>query len=536
VKRSILLTAACLALCAQEEIPTFRSGTTLVEFTVVAVDGKGNPVTDLRKEEFAVTEQGKPREIAIFRFEGASAATGPEPLPPGVFTNRVEYTTGPPRNITAILLDGLNTLPQDQAAAREQVMRYLREIEPGTRVAVYALGAGLTVLHDFTDDAASLRARMEESLKRVPVHTSQDVLDLECFAATFRSLAAVSPCSVVELFLRQPDEGASAETTYYQTAADRRREATLAALEALGDHLAGIPGRKNLVWIGGGISIHSVTGAQRVGNVHHGFRSYEARIRRTAERLASQGVAVYPVDALAMQRGMGPPPRRTGRGSSPKLEMMANIVSNYQPESANDLLAAVTGGRVTRMTGDLTKGIELAASDRSASYTIGFYAGEPDGKWRKMDVKSKRRGVRLTFRQGYTAEAPAEQPVDWSEAQWRSAIANPAGSTAIHLDARLDSGDADLRALLLQIDGVSFRKAGDKIEADLDIVIAEKTAIGDAAYHIETVKIAAADAQTTALRYRYGWKIKPETAALRVLVRDRLTGRLGALDLPARSR
>lgn len=53
---------------------TFRAGTTLVEFTIVALDDKGNPVTDLTREDLVVTEQGQPREVVFFRFEGA-----PEP-------------------------------------------------------------------------------------------------------------------------------------------------------------------------------------------------------------------------------------------------------------------------------------------------------------------------------------------------------------------------------------------------------------------------------------------------------------------------
>jgi hypothetical protein len=53
--------AACLAAalgCLGQQVPTFRAGTTLVEFTVVAVDAKGEPVLDLAAREMRITEHG----------------------------------------------------------------------------------------------------------------------------------------------------------------------------------------------------------------------------------------------------------------------------------------------------------------------------------------------------------------------------------------------------------------------------------------------------------------------------------------------
>ena len=78
----------------------------------------------------------------------------------GLFTNRPEYSPGQARNVTAIVIDTLNTLPEDQMAVKAQVMQYLRALAPNTRVAVYALGSNLRILHDFTDDLEALRARL----------------------------------------------------------------------------------------------------------------------------------------------------------------------------------------------------------------------------------------------------------------------------------------------------------------------------------------------------------------------------------------
>src|SRR5436853_7005019 len=76
----------------QTQAPTFRTGTTLVELTIVAQDGKGNAVTDLTKDDLLLIDGQRPRDIAFFRFDGG---TGPVrsaalPLPEGFATNHPE--------------------------------------------------------------------------------------------------------------------------------------------------------------------------------------------------------------------------------------------------------------------------------------------------------------------------------------------------------------------------------------------------------------------------------------------------------------
>jgi hypothetical protein len=108
-----------------------------------------------------IHQNGKPQPVAFFRFEGSAfgpnaVETKHEPIAPGIFTNRTEYFPGPARNVTAIVIDTLNTLPEDQVAVKAQVMQYLRALAPNTRVALYALGSNLRILHDFTDDLDAL--------------------------------------------------------------------------------------------------------------------------------------------------------------------------------------------------------------------------------------------------------------------------------------------------------------------------------------------------------------------------------------------
>ena len=52
-----------------------RANTRLVVVDVVATNSKGEPVLDLKIEDFRVTEDGKPQKISAFSFKQHSKAT-----------------------------------------------------------------------------------------------------------------------------------------------------------------------------------------------------------------------------------------------------------------------------------------------------------------------------------------------------------------------------------------------------------------------------------------------------------------------------
>jgi len=92
----VLAIAGVVALRAQVATPTFRAGTTLVEFTVVAQDSKGNAITDLTKDDLVLTDKGQARDIAFFRFDGGLAPVPDAPAipPPAGFTTNAGLFKG----------------------------------------------------------------------------------------------------------------------------------------------------------------------------------------------------------------------------------------------------------------------------------------------------------------------------------------------------------------------------------------------------------------------------------------------------------
>src|SRR5437763_11883670 len=143
-----------------------KATTRLVIVDVVATNGKGEPVSDLRPQDFKVLENGKQQEVRVFDFQHPGQATAssalphssfslPAKVPPNVVTNLPSYKSASALNI--VLLDVLNTAVPRQSQAREALTRFLEELPPHQPIAVYLLGDNLRLVQDFTDDPQALK-------------------------------------------------------------------------------------------------------------------------------------------------------------------------------------------------------------------------------------------------------------------------------------------------------------------------------------------------------------------------------------------
>jgi hypothetical protein len=78
-----LLLAADLS---QEAPVRIRAAVHLVEFDVIVKDKQGNPVLDLKQEDFVIREEGRTRQIDLFRpAVPFQTAIVPPVLHPGTF-------------------------------------------------------------------------------------------------------------------------------------------------------------------------------------------------------------------------------------------------------------------------------------------------------------------------------------------------------------------------------------------------------------------------------------------------------------------
>jgi hypothetical protein len=282
---------------------------------------------------------------------------------------------------------------------------------------------------------------------------------------------------------------------------------------------------------------------------YYQVKSYEDWVRATAQRLAHQGITMYMVDARGLT---GPASNEEDSNTLGPLRGRQRTFGGYQqsaqlssdPLPAMYEMAEVTGGRVITNWNDATEGMREVAADLRGSYTLGFYAvDEPDAKWRRLNLKVKRKDVKLSYRKGYLSEMASESPLEWSEQDWQTAIYNPLGSTAIRLDAHCEKAPGDNASAIFKLvlnipaDDLYFHEENGQREAEAEVAIVEKTPAGGVHIRKEPAKFAlpavpAGETEDLLLAYTQAWTATPGTSTIRLIVRDKFTGRYGMLDVP----
>ena len=402
--------------------------TRLVEVNVVVHNKKGEPVSDLTKDDFTLSDEGQAQTILFFSKQTSEAPPADlPPLAPGIVSNRyANFTSGGaehlaplPSSLTVILLDGLNTAFKDQHFAKQALTKFLNQLQPGDRVAIYTLTNGLHVLHDFTSDTASLLAALAK-------HRNQDPSALS--ASSYED--ADTGNDTLDAFLDQSND---AIATFYQA---RRTEATLEALQTIAHHLAGMPGRKNLIWLSG--SFPTLVGIGPDGSLGRDFQNFSDEMQRGMRTLNDSGIAIYPVDARGLMgvaetmpsfsaesRGRGP---SRGGGPAPGDVRARNQVLATQGTMRD--IADRTGGRAFMNTNDLTGAIRRAMDDARVTYVLAYSPSHDqwDNKFREIKIKVNRSGLDARYRKGYFAYSDTENPTDQ---KLRQAILIDAASTPL---------------------------------------------------------------------------------------------------------
>lgn len=287
--KPLLLLAASLA--SSLGFAQFRSSTRVVEVAVVAKDASDAPITDLRKDDLRLLDNGVPQTILSFDRIGATV------------------TGVPARRISVIVLDALNTSWGDQLYASDAVSQVLSKLNPSIdRIAIFALGDRFTLLHDVSSDFGSLRAAVAKyGAERPFIGVDQD-RPPNPLAAQFSSEEILHGSRA----MMDPFSG------FYR---EQRLFRTLDALIDIARILGKAAGEKNLIWLTAGFPAPAV----------------HRDMQQASRELAAARVILYPVDVRGLLAG---PKSRVNVDSMMELAEQTGGRAYYGDNGIADLVKA----------------------------------------------------------------------------------------------------------------------------------------------------------------------------------------------------
>jgi VWFA-related protein len=379
-----------------------NSRETVVDVTVT--DAKGQPVHGLKEPDFTVKEDGKPQPLRTFqevREDMQAAAHVPPRLPPNVYTNLQPAPTTSAVNI--LLLDALNTLPVDMVTMKQESMKYLRSMPPGTRIAVLGLSSSLRILQGFTSDPAILIAAVDTKKNRAlpsPFIDNDSANILGSQADDQTDLGNDDVAAGIQQF-------ANELATEQQ---DIRNRMTLEALNQIAAYVAGIKGRKNLIWFTDGMPLNMFpTGGT---NDLEEITDYSKELRKTTDLLTAAEVSVYPVDAQKLynnpafgaDRGLATINKNTGARVAANARTFQE--KKGQQQLSMEAVAEATGGIAFHDTNDLKSAVAKAIANGANYYSVSYVPPDLDfdGRYHAIDVEVDRPNVHLGYRKGYNGD------------------------------------------------------------------------------------------------------------------------------------
>jgi len=502
---------------------TLRVTTRLVQVNVIVREPNGEPAANLTRDDFVLLDEGQEQQISVFAVESnRPLAKEPQPLPPRTFSNRLEQR-GTPTSVTIILLDGLNTRFGDQAYARAQIIKFLHQLQPQDRVALYLLSRGLHVLHDFTGDPEPLLRALarydgQSSPELDGAETVETASGLERFGAWLEEIKE----NLLDVYARD------------------RALRTVRSLVAIANHVARLPGRKNLIWISGSFPVRiGLGGLPTPEELARDSHSFLPEVERVARALNDANLAIYPVDArgLLTPAEFGPDRGTISREApAPSRREFGTMLE----------LAERTGGQAFYNTNDIYGAVRRAVDDARLSYLLGYYPahGRWNGKFREIKVRMKRPGLQVRFRRGYFAlpEEPLGQ--EHRQAVLDAAVWNPIDATRLGLTVRalaVPAPGPGLVDLELQIDprDITLQLHDGNWVGTLDLLMVQLSPEDrnlKGLSHQANLRLNRQSHEQVVSKGNLSLKahleIIPEASLLRILVRDVPSGTLGSVSIP----
>ncbi|MCU1286437.1 MAG: hypothetical protein JWO13_2787 [Acidobacteriales bacterium] len=547
---TLLLTAIFPASAQDSKAPakaddiTIKSGAELVEVPVIVRKGNAH-VSGLKAEDFTLFQDGKQQKISAFQevhTQGTVKTTGA----PNQFTNYGIDNSVP--RITIIAIDTVNTPVLDQANLKQEVIKFLSEAaETGEQFGLVALDRnGVHVLHDLTTDPSALKATVARLKNTSPVKEENRSNHLKEAAPTTASDPDLPEGQ--HDFLPQWGGMMDQQERTFDFQNRSTRIDTLLVMQQIAQALAGLPGRKTLIWASSGFQFadgmfKTEGGLNRVftgpsnSSLDQGLRTWEV--------LNAANVAVYPIDARGMVNTafqfMDTSVKESARyADKESIRDASRAVTNTFDE-----MAMQTGGKPCYGRTDMHNCIREAIEESHDYYIVSFYVDKKSTTpgWHKINVKLSQGGGKIRFRPGYlytgikdsAAAKAASLNTDYS-----LALSSPMSYTAVPFQGtfkQINSNGAKKTVefeLMLPPSAITIDET-DKNKMNMDVVAVVRERGGK-----EVAKISqkiernlpeqgVATIRAQGIRYKNKFDLPPGNYGVWFVLRDNISAHVGSI-------
>ncbi|HJU44216.1 MAG TPA: VWA domain-containing protein [Vicinamibacterales bacterium] len=394
--------------------PTFKSGVDLVRFDVRVIDGDGRPVTDLRPEEITITDAGTNLPIVLFQRVTEPAGSYVQDALRATTAEVSSNAAFPRGHLYILIFDQQHLTPGNEQRARVAAESFIRRrVRPSDRVALFALpGPGPRL--GFTAD----KSRAIESLASIRGMRDHNVATTlgNMTAYEAHRVVAGDAALAVSIISRMGSETGDVVTGLRDVGAGRGGgggvgEAPMIGSRTLVDNARALINQSDS---------ESRQFLQQLADVVSAFRDIEGRktvvlfsegfiqdnLTRELEVVAAAAAQSY---CVFYTMDLNPRTPALSQAFTSDTAIGPEIQARIAPLST---LAVETDGAMI-VDASMRSGAELdkIADTTQDYYLVGFtppaaVRGDA-GQYRRVNVRVRRPGVRVSARTGYAVAPPA---------------------------------------------------------------------------------------------------------------------------------
>jgi VWFA-related protein len=528
---------------APRTVPRFEGTVALVTLPVFVTDKDGKPVAGLTAADFEATDDGKPATIA-----GLQEIDVTEALPAAA--SALPSVQAAARRQFLFLFDLSFSNPAGIVRARQAALKFAQDglaASDLAGVATFSVNTGVRLLLGLTTDRVQF-ARAVDTLGVLQVQRTADPLALTYELSPEAAGSMMGGGGDAEWVEHIREQVLSMKRGEDQQYAQRVND-YLGGLQRLARGLDAVRGRKQVILLSGGFDQTALMGSSgeqarqdsaavvegRLWEVDTASRFGDAKARSFMDDMvkafAAADAVVHAVDVngLAARGDVG--------------ESMPGVFSTGGREALSQI-ANLTGGRLVKDTNDVAGALGQVVEASRRYYVLALEpVAKGPGKFHRLKVRVKGRGLEVSHRTGYVEPSPAATAAaDAQTRRLQAAEAIAKGLTGGEIDVRLVAvpyRDAQGRLSLpvvMEVDGESLVPPTAKGELPLEVygyAFDDKGGVVDlmALTPTLTLEKLGARVRESGLQFHTAFAVKPGAHDLRFLVRDASTGRMGSRRL-----